>query len=458
VRAQIPIIIAAVLLLALTVTTIYYTTSTLTYTGVVKYENTESVTWEDLSNQLLSILISSLAAANTNASNKFTNTYWNRGSLDAVRESSSTITRTCVLADDESRNSCSSCGGSYGVIWICEWWGCYPLVTCTIALNSYNYDDFVCIGLCNANYNLSGVSQARYNWISALNYSTFSYTSALREAISSSIGNWSSIISSYGFTVYNTGNNPNINYTINVSSSPGDYASSCSTSTAKLRISLSLDVFSVTMGYRRVNYYIEAGYNTTFCMGLWLNDGILLPVYVSAYLDLNGDRSTYIVSPEQVMLILNSTVLKRLRFLNTSDGNVALKPYASYYMSNGTVLLYFKIPVTNDYINKTWEQVAVFWRSLLLSCIYCDDTFQPLTSINSITSGNTCGTTTPSVTLAYLIPGIIRVNINGLDVFNGVKIILKYYANTKPNNGDWLDSIPFDFYGDERASFPSFIQ
>jgi len=445
VRAQIPIIIAAVLLLALTVTTIYYTTSTLTYTGVVKYESTESVTWGSLSDQVLSILISSLAAANTNASNRFTNTYWSRGSLDAVQESSVSRQRICPYKstlDGRPPGPCSSCGGSYDS----------KQKTCTIDLNLYNYDDFVCIGLCNANYTSRGISWAIGNWTSALNDSTVSYTSALREAISSSISKWSSIISSYGFTVYNR--DVNISYTINVSSSPGGYASSCSTSTAKLRVSLSLDVFSVTMGYRRVNYYIEAGYNATFCMGLWLYDGILLPVYVSAYLDLNGDRSTYIVSPEQVMLVLNSTVLKRLSFLNTSNGNVALKPYASYYMSNGTVLLYFKIPAKDT---NTWNQEVVVWRDLVLSCAYCDDTFQPLTSINTIdTRRNPCGDTTPSVTLAYLIPGIIRVNINGLDVFNGVKIILKHYVNT--NYGDWLDSIPFDFYGDERASFPPFIQ
>lgn len=440
-RAQIPIIIAAVMLLALTVTTIYYTTSTLTYTGVVKYESTESVTWGSLSDQVLSILISSLAAASTNASNRFTNTYWSRGSLDAVQDLSP-IPRTCNLAGGESSGSCYSCGGSYN----------RRRNTCTITLNPYNYDDFVCIGLCNANYVSRGISWAMGNWTSALNDATVSYTSALGEAISSSISKWSSIISSYGFTVYNR--DINISYTINVSSSPGGYASSCSTSTAKLRVSLSLDVFSVTMGYRRVNYYIEAGYNATFCMGLWLYDGILLPVYVSAYLDLNGDRSTYIASPEQVMLVLNSTVLKRLSFLDTSNGNVALKPYASYYMSNGTVLLYFKIPAKDT---NTWNQEVVVWRDLVLSCAYCDDTFRPLTSINTIdTRRNPCGTTTPSVTLAYLIPGIVMVNINGLDVFNGVKIILKHYVNT--SYGDWLDSIPFDFYGDERASFPPFIR
>ncbi|MCI4461915.1 MAG: hypothetical protein JHC12_03010, partial [Thermogladius sp.] len=37
---------------------------------------------------------------------------------------------------------------------------------------------------------------------------------------------------------------------------------------------------------------------------------------------------------------------------------------------------------------------------------------------------------------------------------NGLKIVFKYYANTIPPEGDWVDSIPFDLYGDERAGFP----
>ncbi|MEL9909197.1 MAG: hypothetical protein QXP97_06035 [Desulfurococcus sp.] len=429
-RSQIPIIIAVILLLALAVSTIYYTTSMLTYTSVVRFEREDVSQWSYIEEQITSIILSSLASASVNASQGFKSHYWS-SYKDSVVETGS-WQRTCVLINNEN---CATCGKLTN-----------NKKYCTASWISYNYDDFRCPGLCGSNYTSAGINWALANYTNILMDSAQVYAGLLGQIVSNYLDNWARIMNKYGLSIY--AKSINVSYNITVTSKPGDYNTSCSTSQSKLRVSVSLDAYSIYAGYRRINNYVEIAYNSTFCMGLWSNDGMILPVYLTAYVDLNGQKGVYIIDPDKTSLTIYSVMLKRLSFLNTNNGNITLKPYASYYINNGTVLLYFKIPAK---ITDFWKQEEIIWNTTVLSCVYCDDTFPPPFT----TKDDKCTQKLTKVTVAFLLAGLVETNINGLTVFNGLKIILKHYANTEYN--DWLDSIPFDLYGDEKASFPQFI-
>ena len=418
-RGQLPIIIALVLVASLTVTIIIYTTSTITYTSLTVLETDSAGEWTYLTEQLDSILLNALSAASPNASKSFETTYWNLYS-DSVKEYGS-WTRTCEIEDNEGCpqfRQGNQCTASYWTL--------------------YNYDDFRCIGKCDSNYTSPGFSWSMSNYTFALQQAAHSYFYRARTAAEVMLNNWRDMLASYGHVIYASiiGGF----YRINIASY-GNY----SESTAMMRLNATLDIYSAIAGYRRIIRYVEVGYAARFYSGFWSDDGIYLPVYVNAYVDLNGVRAYYIINPNETSLTVYSVMLKRLTFLNTTGGNVTLKPIVSYYYGNGTTLLIFRINATD---RNMWNQEEVVWRNVVLSHRDYDDTFAP----PNITANPS--SKLRRVTVAFLWAGLLSTRIEGINLYNGVKIVFKHYANTQPGNRDWLHSVPFNIYGDERAVFP----
>lgn len=416
-RGQLPIIIALVLVASLTVTTIIYTTSTITYTSLTVLETGSAGEWTYITEQLDSILLSALSAASPNASKSFEITYWNLYS-DSVKERGS-WTRACTIVD--------GCPGTRrGSQCIAALW------------TLYNYDDFRCIGKCDLNYTSPGFSWSMSNYTFALQQAAYSYFYRARMVAEVMLNNWRDMLASYGYVIYTSSIGGF--YRINIASY-GNY----SESTTVMRLNATLDIYSATAGYRRMIRYVEIGYTARFYSGLWSDDGIYLPVYVNAYVDLNGVKAYYIINPDETSLTVYSVMLKRLSFLNTTGGNVTLKPIVSYYYGNGTTLLIFRINATD---RNMWNQEGVVWREVVLSHRDYDDTFAP-----PLTTADSSSKLT-RVTVAFLWAGLLSTRIEGINLYNGVKIVFKHYANTQPAGWDWLDSVPFNIYGDEKAVFP----
>jgi hypothetical protein len=418
VRGQLPIIIALVLVASLTVTTVIYTTSTITYTSLTVLETESAGEWTYLTEQLDSILLSALSAASPNASRSFETAYWSLY-RDSVREGGR-WTRTCRIVD--------GCPGRRRWLFWCE----------ATLWTLYNYDDFRCIGKCDSNYTSPGFSWSMSNYTFALQQAAHSYFYRARAVAEVMLNNWRDVLASYGYIIYTSSIGGF--YSINIASY-GNY----SESTAVIRLNATLDIYSATAGYRRMIRYVEIGYTARFYSGFWSDDGIYLPVYVNAYVDLNGVKAYYIINPNETSLTVYSVMLKRLSFLSTNGGNVTLKPIVSYYYGNGTTLLIFRISATD---RNMWNQEGVVWREVVLSHRDHDDTFPP-----PLTIANPCSRLT-RVTVAFLWAGLLSTRIEGANLYNGVKIVFKHYANTQPVGGDWLTSVPFNIYGDERAVFP----
>jgi len=174
---------------------------------------------------------------------------------------------------------------------------------------------------------------------------------------------------------------------------------------------------------------------------------------------LNGQRSNYIVDPSRVGLRLYSRMLERINLIQ-GLGKIGDTPYtdavlyAPYYYGNGTTLVLFKIP-TNIDTYKYFETIVI--SRVINATVFCPDVswrvvFKPP---RTIVPGTCCGSGNcyNDVTLAFLFAGLLSVDINGLTMFSGLKVVWKIYWNPQNPTGGWDAIILASLYGDERSDF-----
>jgi len=424
-KAEMPIVIALALVLSLIIATIYYTTSTLTY--ISASAGLEQRMWSMLGDELDSIILATLSRLGNRSSTLFYTTFWSNYK-EAFNFSNQPLVRRNTKASSE---------------------GCPRTMIWSIV---YNYDDYKCFGLCESSYSSPGFNKSLSSFLNAVNLSSQNVANNLSSSLYNALLNWANIMSRLGYVVYSNGIGVNVTYTTLITSDP---ATGASYSRASLHIDVFVDVYNPYLGYKRITRFIEIGFNATFQQGYWKYDGLYLPVYVSAYVNLNGVVSNYIVNPSTTTLTVYSGSLRLLNFTITNKGNITLQPVASYYYGNGTTYLVYRIPINQSY-QWPWRQEVVVWSNLVLSSAYCDDSYPPPYSLSQPDPPRNSENDTARrrVTVAYLWAGLLNVGIMGFNLTNGLKMVFKYYANTIPPSGDWVDSVPFDLYGDERASFP----
>jgi len=484
VKAQLPIIVAVVMLTLLIGTTLFYITSTLTYTTNIRLQEQKEAVWRALDEQLTSIIVSAIANANTTAYIDFMNDMngWNKfiGIYNDINQkvpAGGAYTRVCNVSMDwivgnnckliestrqgitrEDKYNCTYCIATcyyWRVVWN-QW----ILIGCncsTTYYTDYDYGKFVCPGECGSNYNGPGVNEA-FQWFKGnLTYILgTTYANSIARAVYSSLQNWGQIMENSGLGVTIIPYFPDVTYSVSFESDPSiPYSRFIN----RLRINVSVDVFSVEAGYKRFDKYVEYGFNATFYRGRMINDSFILPVYIDAYVDLNGQRSNYIVDPSRVGLRLYSRMLERINLIQ-GLGKIGDTPYAdavlyaSYYYGNGTTLVLFKIP-TNIDTYRNWNTTVI--SRIINATVFCpnvsqDDVFKPPRTIES----NTCcgsGSCYSDVTLAFLFAGLLSVDINGLTMFSGLKVVWKIYWNPSYPGRDWYAITLASLYGDERSEF-----
>ncbi|WP_048815826.1 hypothetical protein [Desulfurococcus amylolyticus] len=265
------------------------------------------------------------------------------------------------------------------------------------------------------------------------------------------LNNWASLVRDIGITVIVYPPTVRYEYVFE-----GDSSTPFSRFSNRLRVNVSLDVFSVNAGYKHFDKYVEYGFNVTFYRGRMINDSFIIPLYITIYVDINGQRSMYIPDPSTVTLRIYSKMLERIGFINLTSDEWGSKYangylYASYYYGNGTTLLLFKIPVTIDTYSY-WDTTVI--NKILNATVFCPNKswFTTYRAPQSLASNTCCGTRSncySSTTQAYLFAGLLSLDINGLTVFSGVKIVWKTYFNAINNSYIIFASL----YGDERSDF-----
>lgn len=416
-RAQLPLVIAVTLLVFVITTTLFYMTSTLTYTSSIWMEEGEESTWRSIDDQLNSVIISAIAGANETAYMAFKQKWGELVvSYNDINQTGTTYVRRC--------------GGSLRNTY-------YTI---------YDYTSFVRQGYRASDYDGVGVQYALNNFMGILYNETLQvdYANAISGSVYSALNNWASLVRDIGITVIVYPPTVRYEYVFE-----GNSSIPFSRFSNRLRVNVSLDVFSVNAGYKHFDKYVEYGFNVTFYRGRMINDSFIIPLYITTYVDINGQRSMYIPDPSTVTLRIYSKMLERIGFINlTSDewgrnyANGYL--YASYYYDNGTTLLLFKITY------RYWDTTVI--NKILNATVFCPDKswFTISGAPRSLVSNTCCGRGQCyfSTTQAYLFAGLLSLDINGLTVFSGVKIVWKTYFNAA-NNFIIFASL----YGDERSDF-----
>ncbi len=433
-KGEMPVVVALALVLSLILATIYYSTSTLNYVSIPS--GSEQAAWSVVGDEIDSIILATLARLSGNASSLFASTFW--GNYTEYFSYQSSLVRFNSRARYESYYDPAS----------------DRILRCPTSMRwdvVYNYDDYVCYGLCQSNYTSRGFNQSFTRFYNAVNLSAQSVSALLASSLYTTVRNWAGLMNNLGYTVYPSGIIVNASYAATIAS---DSTTGSSYSRVALRVNVTVDVYNPYLGYKRITRWLEIGYTAVFQQGYWKYDGLYIPVYVTAYVNFNGAPSSYIVNPNSTRLTVYSGSLALMYFAQTSRGNITMSPVAAYYYGNGTTYLVFRIPISPSYYWPWLQEVAV-WRYLVLSSAYCDDSYPPPYSLSLPDPQKPAlDMLRRKVTVAFLWAGLLGVEIYGFNLLTGLKLVFKYYANTIPPSGDWVDSVPFDLFGDERASFP----
>ncbi|ADV64598.1 hypothetical protein [Desulfurococcus mucosus] len=430
-RAQLPVVIAVTLLVLLMTTTLLYTTSTLTYYSNIQVAEEKQTIWRAIDAQLDTVIVSAVASANKTAYQSFMNKW--SSEMQRYNDINQTPTRYS--------RTCRAITASWPTI--------------------YDYTSFVCPGECGLNYSKPGVNASLDRFIQGLNSTLQFYLNAVSSSVYSALQNWGTLMRDAGITVVVYP--PSVDYRVGFEGNPSiPYSRFINV----LRVNVSVDVFSVEAGYKHFDKYVEYGFNVTFVRGRLLCDSFILPVYIDAYVDVNGRRSLYIPDPSRIQLRVYSKMLERLSTsqtpfitLRNDSGTLyaAGSLYASYYYGNGSTLVIFKIPVNVDACKSLSLAAGLVVNSTAFVyfdgyTIY-DDTFPPPYDNPFPPPKNLSCNGYTSVTLAYLFAGLLSLDINGLTVFSGVKIVWKIYWDTQPSGYDWIITLLASVYGDERCVF-----
>ncbi|MEZ0394554.1 MAG: hypothetical protein ABWK00_05900, partial [Desulfurococcaceae archaeon] len=444
-RGQIPVLIAVALVAGIIMASMAYASLRLASARISTGNASE---WRALEDQLDSVILAAIARASPSASQAFLSTF-NGTYRDSL------IVGSLANRPDESRvntlwsrYNCNICYGRRGASspsWVL-----------------YNFNDFLCPGNCASNYTSTGFSEELGNFNYSLRLSAGGYSYAVSRAVLSAISNWANALAQLGYYIPLASVNASSSYATSFAS----YPNGTSISNSSLRVSASVDVYSPWGGYRRLSRYVELGVTAVFDGGLDLYRGVLLPVRVSAYVDLSGTRSWYIVDPSQASLTIYSTELTWLSYLDKGfvDGKTNASRtslVSSYYYGNGTSLLYFAVPASNKnlwdqaltVINRTVLSCGETWWTYIwwipISCVCCC-CFPP----RSATPSGWQNQEYMVVTVAYLWAGLLKVNVAGADLFVGVKIVhkVRFWAwACFSYSPDYVWVLDVDVTGDERT-------
>ncbi|WP_198011707.1 hypothetical protein [Desulfurococcus amylolyticus] len=216
-RAQLPLVIAVTLLVFVITTTLFYMTSTLTHTSSIWMKESEESTWRSINEQLDSVIISAISGANETAYMAFKQK-WGRQvmSYNDINQSSITYVRRC---------------------------GRSSITYYTI----YDYTSFVRPGYLTRDYDGVGVWYALNNFAGILYNQTLQvdYANAISSSVYSVLNNWASLVRDIGITVIVYPPTVKYEYVFE-----GDPSTPFSRFSNRLRVNVSLDVFSVNAGYK----------------------------------------------------------------------------------------------------------------------------------------------------------------------------------------------------------------
>ncbi|MEM4436915.1 MAG: hypothetical protein QXO22_08230 [Thermosphaera sp.] len=426
-KASIPIIIASILFTALIVSTLFYATASTTL--MLKRYDTYSREVEHAKNELAGVILVALRNAAYEADRVFNGNFtmmWQ----DPV---SGEHFRDGNFVNREYR-------GKSG---------------CKIEVWLYNYDDHSkncgtnerCDYSTNySDYNLIGFNKSRDNFKSIVEKASVLAGNVYRAYLQSALAAWSSVRKNLGYTIDYFGD---VVYSITVNHSP----STGSYTTTNLTAYVSAEIYHPSIGLMRVNTTVSIIVNASFYRGWRDYDSSYIPINITTKIYRDGVETTYLLSPGDVEMKLQSKIFNRLNtsLPVSSGGTVSSSLTSLHYLANGLSQAVFKIttnPGKNTY-SLVLEVIRGFSLADATSMTSCSE--PPRNATESTIDRDTV----KRHVLVFFVAGNIRVFVDRVWIHAPLIMVFKhyYYANVSENR--WESRRVFVLYGDPAIPPPS---
>ncbi|MEM1808400.1 MAG: hypothetical protein QXL31_03290 [Thermosphaera sp.] len=423
-KASIPIIIASILFTALIVSTLFYATASTTL--MLKRYDTYSREVEHAKNELAGVILVALRNAAYEADRVFNGHFtmeWQDNRTGEHFHDRDKVVRPC--------------GTSSLSVWL------------------YNYDDYSkdceknerCDYSTNySDYNLKGFNISRNNFKSIVEEASILAGNVYRAYLQSALAAWSSVRKNLGYTIDYFGD---VVYSINVNHSP----STGSYTTTNLTAYASAEIYHPSIGLMRVNTTVSIIVNASFYRGWRDYDSSYIPVNITTKIYRDGVETTYLLSPGDVEMKLQSKIFNRLNtsLPVSSGGTVSPSLTSLHYLANGLSQAVFKIttnPGKNTY-SLVLEVIRGFSLADATSMTNCSK--PPMNATESTIDRNTVD----RHVLVFFVAGNIRVFVDRVWIHAPLIMVFKHYYYANVLERRWESRRVLVLYGDPAIPPPS---
>ncbi|MET1160149.1 MAG: hypothetical protein ABWW65_04230 [Thermoprotei archaeon] len=325
-KGVLPIVIALTIVFMLTLATLYYTTTMVSYTAEISMQPAMGSEWNIIREEILSILLTSLRRASQQALQKYIDTFLQEyRDLGFYEDPSRVITRT-------------------------YWWRInsyiyykYSYFSSTVLTDPYN-PDYEKLN----EKNLYGFNLSYTDYIDALRKASSDASVVLTNAVATGVSNWEKYRESLGYGI------EVINLTAYMTTTLESNSINGSIGIGKTGASIVVDVYSPWSGYKRFNETVEVVIEVVFKRAISGDKEYIFPLNIKAYVNMGGYITSYILDPGSLNITIYSNTLHRMSKLKYYPGNpdyTTLKPIAGYYHGEGINLLYYSLDtVKNLYV------------------------------------------------------------------------------------------------------------
>jgi len=418
-KGLMPLIIALILIAMITLATIHYTTTMVTYNASIAQSTTGNIEWVALQDELRSMMLTTLRKASQSATLKFIEVFLKEYGDDGfIEDPNRVITRTYRSGSTTITRSYIYYKYSY-------------FSSTTIYANTRNPSDLYKLYL-------KGYNMSRSDFIDALTKASREASKILMNTSQTMINNWVNIRVQYGYRLHVV--NHTAYYITTLSSNPNDG----SIGVSRIGLNLVLDVYSPWSGYKRFNETIEVYLEVRFKQGIKGDTCYYIPLLFKAYVYIGGERTSYILDPDNIVVKLYSKMFHRWgetvytpRATPNGLDMVILGNIAGYYYGDGYTQVYYSFNLRRN--RYAFIAYSLIYNTSLSDPSY-DDEFKPPLSEDVL------NTVVDRHTMTFFIGGLITTSIDNIYIATPLQLVFSYLYDTNPPPYDWL--VEQLFYGD----------
>lgn len=420
-KAGIPIIIASIIFAALIITTVFYVTAYQTF--MYKVTPVSTGEYNQLREELASIIISALRTSSSQAYQTFTSTLWqNYQELwkegERVRRLSGRYSIEVQIYN--YANYSRDCGSDPNCVWSTDY----------------------------STYNLQGFNASRESYLMAVGKASSEASGVYRFTLIQLLDRWRDTRRQQGYLVDIVDYDAKLNISMRHVRAIGSFT------TVNLTAYASAEVLSPISGFYKVNSSITLLINASYVVGWRDYNASYLPFNISAKVIINNVARDYLIDPASTTLILNTSAFTRMTPSLAGVENRAIKPdlVSMYYLGGSLTQVVFIAKLNTTAGKNVWTLILEIINGLSLSSGQYDDELPP--PADAFPPSTIKGTVYRHV-LVFFVAGLLKTNVEGVEIPVPTMLAFKYFFDTKPSGYDWVTVRILVFYGDPAIQPPS---